>query len=294
MSTDLTKFADASVALTETMTNLSLTDEQEAAVLNLLDLLTPGSEGDEDAASGRVSVSYLKLRQATTNVEYMPEDTPIGGFFTSMGENLGEELHVIPLYKHTVASLFPDEEKPEHEGLERCNSLDGKTGSTYGECKTCPHGRYVPGQNSPCNRAIRMYVVTTDLGFLIRIDFYRTNRRAGKLMQQLARPKLWSKSFKLFSTQEEATIGGKKVRYHAMKASVEGPVDAQTAEICANLMKVIREVRLLELASNEEYLASRASEESQTPSNGKPAIDVPGTTVVGDSEDDALDLGGAL
>ena len=280
------KAQEASLALTELASDIIQDDGLQSRVLDLIDSLAGVQVGVEEGSAAKNQVPLVKLRHPTTSPDYMPEETPIGGFFTSGGDNLGKKFDFVPLYVHPVRSMWPDQEDPNQSDLQPCRSEDGKVGSIYGDCSACPHGRYVKGQRTLCSKGTRVYAVGTDLDRLVYIDFMKTSSAAGRLIPRLARPKLWSKAFTLSSEQKEGT----KAKYYVMKTALnrDATPDEETQKICAGFTELITHVR----ADKLEQFKQRASErkDAQVEPSSESVIDI----TVGDSEDDAIDLSGAL
>lgn len=190
-------------------------------VMELAQLTKPGIKGMEGAQ--QVKIPQVFLRQPSSSSEVIPEDCKIGHLYDSNGSNLGESITVIPVLLHDVRKKWGEDSID-------CQSLDGITGTRYGDCSECPYGRYDPNARPDCSKGFSFYVVTEDLSSFYRIDFSKSSAKAGRNIKRLILPPaLWSRSFKITTEKKSA----QNRNYFEYKTQATGTrTDEGTMAIC--------------------------------------------------------------
>jgi len=124
----------------------------------------------------------LKLLQGSSEeVKQGVQGARAGVFWLSGAEEpFPGPLRVLVCAHTKSRSLFPKEDRPEHEGLEECRSKDGKEGTRYGVCEECPYSQWDDANGRPpaCSES-HNFTVLTPLGPAV-IRFQRTSIKAAK------------------------------------------------------------------------------------------------------------------
>lgn len=221
----LSKIDETIQGIGDKLVNLQLSAENQEKILRLAELTKPQIEGVEGNAQ-RFRVPIVRLRQPISNSTSIPESCKPGQLY-SAGETLGDSLYFIPILRHAQRRKWLEDNKID------CQSMDGITGSRYGNCKTCPHSAFEKGKPMACSSGHTFYVVTPKLDKLYRIDFQKTSAKAGKNILSLTEPpSLWGKIFILGTNHH--TQGGRNYFSYSTRASGERP-DAETITICGIL-----------------------------------------------------------
>lgn len=121
------------------------------------------AEDDENFDGEDVKYPRLILLQGMSPVVLSGdvEGARPGLFYNeATGEVLEPPLRVMGLYHHKSRAMFPDPSKPEFKGLETCIARDGTVGTTYGECASCQHSKWVNDKKPLCSAAHNVYVMT--------------------------------------------------------------------------------------------------------------------------------------
>lgn len=151
-----------------------------------------------------VPIPVLLVRQAMTKEENLPSsDIKVGSFYTKGGDAPGTSLTIIPLLAHFKRVKFTQgQDRPE------CTSDDGRTGSRYGDCKTCVYAKFEEGARAACSSGYSYIAVTENFEKLYQIDFTKTSSKYGRKLQQLAvAPALFAKAFEIYTDKETNSKG---------------------------------------------------------------------------------------
>jgi len=199
----------------------SLDDELGSKVLDLARLTQPGIKGME--GEQRVRIPTVRVRQPSSTSDVIPEDCKNGQLFDSQGNTLGDSLSFIPILLHEMRQKWGEDQMD-------CQSLDGVTGTRYGDCQACPYGRFVQGARPDCSNGYSYFVVTEDLTALYRISFMKSSAKAGKNIKRLIQPPaLWGRSFSV-STEK---ISANSRNYYELRTAATGRrTDEETMKVC--------------------------------------------------------------
>jgi hypothetical protein len=229
----------------------SLQNDEELAnkILSLAAQTSPKIIGMDEGQ--RKALPQVMLRQNSSNSQRVPEDCKPGQLYTSTGDLIGDTLSFIPLYMNRIRRKWADDKI-------ECQSLDGKTGSVYGDCKSCPYGQFTPGVRPECSPGTNYVIVAEDLSAIYRIEFIKSSAPAGKIIQQLARPPyLWSRAFTLASEKQQ---GQKNATYFTMKVT---PQSKRTPENVSKICHILYEFASAQhkryVLQQEEYRKSRGT-----------------------------------
>jgi hypothetical protein len=145
-----------------------------------------------------------------------------GLFYLSGAEEIFEPPLRVLLVAHTKSrSLFPKDDRAEHAGLEECLSRDGKTGTRYGECDSCPHKDWDNEHNKPpaCSES-HNFIALTPLGPAV-IRFARTSFKSAKKLLTawtMSDDPLWAHPTIISAKQQEKTLpNGRKTVFYSME-----------------------------------------------------------------------------
>lgn len=193
-------------------------------------------KGVEDAT--KPAVTNVLIRQKMSGNDIMPEECKVGELYDTDGEVVGDKLEFIPIFSHIIRKKWSETE--EGNSVD-CMSLDGKVGSKYGACDSCPYGRFEPGKKMQCSKGRTFFGVTPELNKLYKIDFIKTSAKAGNQIMRLVRPPaLWAKSFFISVNKEKSSSG---FDYYMFNAKPSGhKIEGDLYEICDALYEHFREM----------------------------------------------------
>lgn len=243
------KIALAIEAISELSNELS--DDLADKAITLAQLTQPGIKGMEVEQRSRIPQIYI--RQPSSSSEVIPEDCKIGHLYDSNGETIGDSTTFIPILLHEVRKKWGEDKID-------CQSLDGKTGSRYGQCSACPYGRYEQGVKTECSKGFSYFGVTEDLDKLYNIQFLKSSSKAGRNIKRLiAPPALWGKSFTI-STEK---ISSNNRNYYEFKTAPTGRhTDADTMKLCDALHGFFQAQYHMALHRQEVFSKRLQSEEA--------------------------------
>lgn len=141
---------------------------------------------DKATEASDMQIPILKVLQGISD-EVVKHQLPPGVMFLSgRDEIIKPPIRTVIVFHSKSRALFPQPNRPETNGLERCISPNGITGSVYGDCETCQHkewprderGKTPEGQSPPCSLS-NNFVVLTPYGPAV-IRYARTSFKAGK------------------------------------------------------------------------------------------------------------------
>lgn len=213
---------------------MSNEDKQELAVwqpseFSGSDLLPVGLGSQQMDTTGRELIEAedmilpsLKLLQGSSEeVKQGIEGARAGLFWLSGAEESFKPPMRVLACAHTKSrSLFPKEDRPEHEGLQECISRDAKTGSVYGDCETCPYSKWDEVNNKPptCSES-HNFTVLTPMGPAI-IRFSRTSIRAARKLLtswNMSPNALWSHPLVIATSIRTDKVNGRDSTTHVME-----------------------------------------------------------------------------
>ncbi len=267
------------VQATESLVSLadSLDDDTAKKVLDLAQLTTPEVKGME--GNNRITIPQIFLRQPSSSSDIIPEDCKVGDMYSSDGRAIGGEISIIPVLTHSIRKKWGEEQID-------CSSLDGQTGSRYGECAKCPYGRFEKGMAPDCSPGHTFYAITEDLDQMYRLDFLKSSARAGRTIRKLVLPPaLWSRSFKIDIEKKS----GNNRNYYVFKASATGRrTEEQTMQICDALHGFFQALYYGALERHEQY-SKRLQASIETEGAG-----TQDTVEVTDDGSDVIDFSGSM
>jgi len=138
--------------------------------------------GRENIDAGDLIFPTLKLLQGSSNeVKQGIEGARAGLFWLSGAEEpFKPPLRVLPVAHTKSRVLFPQQNRPEHNGLEACRSRDAITGDRYGSCAECPYKEWDNENNRrPACSESNNFTVLTPFGPAV-LRFQNTGYKAGK------------------------------------------------------------------------------------------------------------------
>lgn len=201
--------ADAMDKLLALTTSDKLSPELRQRVQDLADIASTQKPGMEETTT-TWRVPRVNIAQPTTQSEAKPEAARQGDLYTTSGQLLTRPLAIIPIYFHEENINFPKNEK-----IPACYSPDGKLGSPFGECQKCihlPFGKQNKGkeeQKTDCSNNIVCVALTEDLSSVVLIQFGKTSRKAGSVLQGLAGQQtfVWRQSYLLETEKKTGDLG---------------------------------------------------------------------------------------
>jgi hypothetical protein len=138
--------------------------------------------GRENIEAEDLVLPSLKLLQGSSEeVKQGVEGARAGLFWLSGAEEAFKPPLRVLACAHTKSrSLFPKEDRAEHQGLEECLSRDGIVGSRYGDCASCPYKEWDNENSRPpaCSES-HNFTVLTPLGPAV-LRFSRTSIKAAR------------------------------------------------------------------------------------------------------------------
>lgn len=138
--------------------------------------------GRENISAEDLILPTLKLLQGSSDeVKKGIEGARAGIFWlTGAEEPIKPPIRLLACAHTKSRTLFPKQDRKEHEGLEECRSKDGVTGTRYGDCSACPYKEWDNENSRPpaCSES-HNFTVLTPFGTAV-LRFQRTNYKAGK------------------------------------------------------------------------------------------------------------------
>ena len=229
-----------------------LSSDDQAKVLELIELVKPGTEGLVGMESNRLRIPTVKIVQPTSlSKSDCPEGSRIGQLYIP-GVNLGTSIDIIPVFAYNSRTMFV---VGEQSGMIECSSLDGVTGSKYGKCSDCPNLPWRNDQRTACMDNINVFALTADMSRFVKVIFAKTSESSGKfLVRQAARTrKIWNTQFTL-ATEAKSKAGK---NWHQFKVSVAASMPSATTAVAAEAFnQLVREDfnSLKSLASQDKLL----------------------------------------
>ncbi len=190
-------------------------EEIQHKLMNLAEQTSPQIKGIA-TPSTRAKIPILQLMQAMTNSENVPNGAKPGDMYTTSGQLIGNELVFYPIYMHWIRKKWGDDKI-------ECQSIDGKVGNRYGECRKCPYGQFERDVRPQCSPGSSYFLLTEDLSNILQVDFIKTSSPTGRKIKQLALPPaLWGRPYILSTEKKQQQGTGKGVYYvYSVRASTE-------------------------------------------------------------------------
>lgn len=128
----------------------------------------------------------LRLTQSMSEQAQSQQAKPGQYYLTSTGEVFDPPVQVLLIHHSKGRALFPNPGKGSGH-LERCLSTDCVTGTTYGDCATCPHKEWPTEEQKATNPSLKSppcslqhnFVVMTHSGPAV-VRFGRTSKKAAQ------------------------------------------------------------------------------------------------------------------
>ncbi len=257
--------AEKLAALAALLQDGELSDATKVQVKKLLEQANPNKRGMEEV-NAVWTVTRLNVVQPTTQAVAKPDSAKPGDMFTGAGELLTKPFNFIPLYFNFENIMFETGEK-----APKCASPDGKLGSTFGQCATCPNlpfGQQNSGRGeqkkTDCQNQIVVALLAADLSGLYLAAFGKTSRGAGSALMALAKQHAfpWKQSYMLTTEKKTGDLG----TYFVFKVEPTGkdnsPDVTKVADVLSDLYAANRQRSL-----GEFYLRSTSA--AQTAAAGE-------------------------
>lgn len=120
--------------------------------------------GEENVQQEDLILPSIKLLQGMSKevTEGDTEGAQPGKFFnTGTGEVIKGPLRVLVVHHGRSNALFPKEDDPRYQGLEKCVSRDGVCGEVYGDCDSCGKNKFGDDGKKPLCTASHNFIVMT-------------------------------------------------------------------------------------------------------------------------------------
>lgn len=164
----------------------------------------------------------LKLLQGSSEEVKQGIDGARAGLFwlTGAEEPFKPPLRVLAVAHTKSRSLFPKEDRAEHEGLEECRSKDAINGTRYGACAECPHSQWDNANGRPpaCSES-HNFTVLTPLGPAV-MRFQRTSVKAAKKLLtawSMSSEPLFAHPVQISTSTRTDQVGNQKSTTHVME-----------------------------------------------------------------------------
>ena len=141
--------------------------------------------GRENIEAGDLILPSLKLLQGSSEeVKQGVEGARAGLFWLSGAEEpFKAPMRILACAYTKSRSLFPKEDRAEHQGLGECLSRDGKTGARYGDCASCPYKEWDnENDRRPACSESHNFTVLTPFGPAVLRFTGRSTKGARKLL----------------------------------------------------------------------------------------------------------------
>lgn len=161
----------------------------------------------------------LKLVQGTSDRGKLPKGATIGSLV--LGEDVLEAPYsVIPIRINMGRQMWnPD---PEQSQI-MCSSPDAKVGFQYGECSSCPHGKYdEERKKSDCNKQLQVLCLSRDLKNVFVVNFAKTNYMNGVDWQSLMKKAGVSPLKRVYNISSQTSTKSKNVELIKAEAILNG------------------------------------------------------------------------
>jgi hypothetical protein len=148
-------------------------------------------------------------------------------WFTGTNEVIEPPFRCLLIFNHPGNALFPKGDNPDYNGLEKCISNDGITGSVYGSCAECGkctqwrkplHGG--AKQRKPLGSKVHAMIVMTNRGPAYLRAMNTSYPEADAFLQSVkwAQENPWAHPLVVDSVQRSFPLpGGKIVNYHVLR-----------------------------------------------------------------------------
>lgn len=178
--------------------------------------------GRENVEAEDLILPSLKLLQGSSEeVKQGIQGARAGIFWLSgLEEPLPPPLRVLAVAHTKSRSLFPKEDRPEHEGLEECRSKDAKEGTRYGTCADCPYSLWDEDKGRPpaCSES-HNFTVLTPFGPAV-IRFQRTSIKSAKKLLtawSMSQDALFAHPLEITTKTRTDKVNGRDSTTHVME-----------------------------------------------------------------------------
>lgn len=169
-----------------------------------------GLVGRENVEPSDLILPALQLLQGQSDaVTNGVEGAQPGKYYhTASGEVLVAPLRALIVHHSRSRALFPKGSDPRSQGLEKCLARDAMTGTTYGECDSCPHRQWGENNEKPPCAESHNFVVWSNKGPAV-LRMSKTsfkNARNFLTTWNLAEKNLWAHAVLIDSRKHSKTL----------------------------------------------------------------------------------------
>lgn len=227
----------------------------------------------------------LRLFHGSGNDPNKPENVIPGHFYLNTKENIGAKFVGAVIAIWAGRTMWGDREGGD-SGMPICQSMNRVIGSTYGECKTCPHRPWRDGEKQKCGDDVVAFMLTQDMKELVLVRFNKTSEPAGRRLLRMANRdmELWSKWYDI-TTEARTSKQDKNWRWFVMQVepTEDGLVPESVYEFCDAMCTLLEASIILPKLADTYNSASKVLSGEDTVEEDEPgAGDEP---VMTDDED---------
>jgi hypothetical protein len=221
----------------------SLSEKEAQLISKLIKSANPQKKGREEMDNQWV-IPTIRVIQSVTKEK--PEGAEPGNLCTTTGSILTPPFKFTPLYIYRSNRMFAEGSAG---NAPVCVAPDAKVGRPLKECARCPHyplGLNATGTVTQCDNGLCFIVLSQDMK-LYRIDFFKTSRKAGTKLDQLASDSdsIWDKWFSLKSQIQMSQGGREWFIFKVVATNDETPQHVRdAADIIYDLIHVQRKLYL--------------------------------------------------
>lgn len=196
----------------------------------------------------------LKLVQGTSDRGKLPKGVGIGDFV--LGEDkLEQPVEVIPLLAWVSRQMW--DPNPDNAKM-LCNSPDGTVGFQFGDCRTCPHGKFDQEANrSACNKTVSVLVITRDLSNVFTVNFSKTNYMNGVDWQGLMKKAGVAPYKRIYKLSSQTSTKNKNVELIKAEPVTGEKVEGDVLAFVEELFNRSRDDRKEMLLKFHEYVKNK-------------------------------------
>lgn len=196
----------------------------------------------------------LKLVQGTSDRGKLPKGVGIGDFVLGE-EKLDQPTEVIPLIAWMSRQMW--DPNPDNAKM-ICNSPDGTVGFQFGECRSCPNGKFDTEANrSACNKQVSVLVITSDLTNVFTVNFAKTNYMNGVDWQGLMKKAGVAPYKRLYKLSSQTSTKNKNVELVKAEPVTGVKVEGEVLAFVEELFNRSRDDRKEMLVKFHEYVKSK-------------------------------------
>lgn len=189
----------------------TLPGESQGKMMELVAKTRPKKQGSHMANEG-FTPTQIRTNQGTGNDQAKPAKHPPGNFYTADSRDMGDEIVGVVLGIFEGRTMWPPRDQGDSSNKgPLCFSFDGKMGSRYGDCTTCPNAakKYTEGG---CTREVTAYVMDRDMTGIYEVKFSKSSIGGGQALGRFLKTSknLWDR---LFTIKSEARTEGDRRWY---------------------------------------------------------------------------------